>query len=196
MVWVLEEGMDSIELKKTFLITLIVSLSVSALVGIVLFLIGSFGDLEVKILFTTLVIGLFSLTGLCGSILYSRDRFANYSLITMVVSISGLFLSILSIWEIVYVEDIWKALVISIILSIAFAHSCLMLLIDSEKRIVNILLGVTHLFIFIVSLMLILLVVSGFDIDYEFYYRLIGVFAILDVLGTIVTPIVNKIYSE
>jgi hypothetical protein len=29
----------------------------------------------------------------------------------------------------------------------------------------------------------------------EFYFRLLGVFAILDVLGTIVTPILNKVYS-
>jgi len=188
--------MDAVELKKWFLISLIVSLSVSAFIGIVLFLIGSFGDLEVKILFTTLVIGLFSLTGLCGSILFNRGRFINYSILSMCTSVIGFLLAAVSIWEIADIGDIWKALIILIVLSIAFAHSSLILLIDSESRMVNVLLVLTHLFIAIVSLMLIVLVIDEFDISSELYYRLIGVFAILDVLGTIVTPIVHKITQE
>lgn len=65
---------ENMNVKKVFLITMIISLSISALVGIVLFLIGSFGYLELRILLTTLAIGGFSLTGLCSSLLYDKHR--------------------------------------------------------------------------------------------------------------------------
>ena len=84
---------------------------------------------------------------------------------------------------------------ISIILSASIAHSSLLLLITSRKTIVNVSLMLTLLFISIVALMLIILVLSRFDMNFEFYYRLLGVFAILDVLGTIVTPITLKVTS-
>ena len=50
-------------------------------------------------------------------------------------------------------------------------------------------------FISIVAVMLIFLVLEIIDEPGEYYFRLIGVFAILDVLGTIVTPILHKVYS-
>ncbi|TYP74186.1 hypothetical protein BD809_1041 [Aquimarina intermedia] len=48
------------------------------------------------------------------------------------------------------------------------------------------------LFISIVGLMLIKLTFSEFN-ESEFYFRLLGVFAILDILGTIATPVLNNI---
>ena len=38
------------------------------------------------------------------------------------------------------------------------------------------------------------LIWSELDID-DYIYRLLGVFCILDVLGTIVSPILNKVYK-
>ena len=67
-----------VNLRKTFLITMIISLSISALIGIIIFLFGDFGDSEVKILLTTLSIGGFSLTGLCCSVLYEKKNIFNF----------------------------------------------------------------------------------------------------------------------
>ncbi len=186
---------ENTSFKKVFLITMIISLSLSALIGIILFLIGDFGEIESKILFTTLTIGGFSLTALCSSALYDKHRYVAFSSLGMIIAVIGFLSTTTAIWEILDFDDIWKMIIISIILSASIAHSSLLLLIKSEKTIVNVSLVSTLLFISIVAIMLIVLVLSEFDLDFEFYYRLLGVFAILDVLGTIVTPIILKVTS-
>ncbi len=183
--------------KKTFLITMIVSLSISALIGIIVFLFGDFGDTEFKLLMTTLTIGSYSLTGLCCSVLYEKRKFIPLSLFGMAVSIIGFLFTVLVIWETIDIENdfTWKALIIFIVLAGSTAHSCLLLLIKPEKSLVKGALSATLIFISIVALMIVILVLDKTGNIGEFYFRLLGVFAILDVLGTIVTPILNKVYS-
>jgi hypothetical protein len=188
--------------KKTFLITMIISLSISALIGIFVFLFGEFGETEAKILLTTLSIGGFSLTGLCCSVLYEKKKYIGFSFLGMALSILGFLTSILVIWEFVNIFEGWfnitgwgKLTLALIILAFSSAHSCLLLLINPEKSPVKYALFATLLFIGIVTLMLVLLIFEIINNPGEFYFRLLGVFAILNVLGTIVTPILNKIYS-
>ena len=186
---------DDVNFRKVFLMTMIISLSISALIGIIIFLIGEFGDIEARILFTTLTIGGFSLTALCSSALQEKHRFAAFAKTGMAISVLGFIMTTLAIWEILDSENIWKVIVIIIILSASVAHISLLLLIRSKKTNVNVSLMLTLLFILIVAIMLIILVLGDFNMDFEFYYRLLGVFAILDVLGTIVTPILKKVSS-
>jgi len=182
--------------KKIFLITMIISLSISALIGVFVFLFGNFGETEFRLLMTTLTIGGYSLTGLCCSVLYEKRKFAPLALFGIVISVIGFIYTILLIWEFIdfWDEDSWKALIIFLVLAFSTAHSCLLLLIKSNKSLVNIALSATLIFISIVALMLIIMVLNEFDLG-EFSFRLLGVFAILDVLGTIITPILNKVYS-
>ena len=182
--------------KKIFLITMIISLSISALIGVFVFLFGNFGETEFRLLMTTLTIGGYSLTGLCCSVLYEKRKFAPLALFGIVISVIGFIYKILLIWEFIdfWDEDSWKALIIFLVLAFSTAHSCLLLLIKSNKSLVNIALSATLIFISIVALMLIIMVLNEFDLG-EFSFRLLGVFAILDVLGTIITPILNKVYS-
>lgn len=49
----------------------------------------------------------------------------------------------------------------------------------------------TIIFICVVAFMFLILIVGEFDND-EFFYRLLGVFVILDIVGTTVTPILNR----
>ncbi|MFT7615962.1 MAG: hypothetical protein ACI8Y7_000789 [Candidatus Woesearchaeota archaeon] len=183
--------------KKTFLVALIISLSISALIGIFVFLLGNFGETELRLLLTTLTIGGYSLTGLCCSVLYEQKRFIPLAVSGIVISIIGFFYTVLAIWELVDLNTqfSWKALIFFIVLSVSIAHICLLLLLKSDHLAVNGSLSATIIFIAIVALMLIILILNDFDNVGEFYFRLLGVFAILDVLGTIVTPILNKIFQ-
>jgi hypothetical protein len=184
---------ENTNFKKVFLITMIVSLSIAALIGIIIFLAGSFGELEAKILFTTLAIGGFSLTALCSSVLYDRHQHVVFSIVGMIVAVIGFLVVTFIIWTEGF--GLWKTGITLIILSGSIAQSSLLLLIDSRKTIVNVSLSVTLLFIAITATMFIVLVVSDLEIALGIYYRLLGVFAILDVLGTIVTPIILKVTS-
>lgn len=171
---------------------MIISLSVSALIGIIVFLFGNFGSTEIRLLLTTLSIGGYSLTGMCCSILYERKLFPSFSIVGTGISIIGFIYTILTIWEIIALDEVWKGLLIFIILSWSSAHSSLLLLIESNKTVVKSSLSATLIFIGIVAIMLIVLVLGEISIT-ESFYRWLGVCAILDVLGTIATPILNRI---
>ena len=182
-------------IKRICLISLIVSLSISALVAIFVFLFGNFQEIEIKFLATTLIIGGYSLTGLCTSILYDQKKYIPLTLSGIIVSILGFLTAFVLIWEISDFDYILNAAIIFIILALSIAHISLLLLIRSDKKVINASLAATIVFITIVALMLTYLPLSDFDDVDEFYYRILGVFAVLDVLGTIVTPILKKFNS-
>src|SRR5690625_7148208 len=79
--------MNPISYQKYFLQILIGALSVSALIGIYIFLAGDFGETEVRLLFTTLAIGGYSLAGLCCSVIYKREKLKPFSVIGMLTEI-------------------------------------------------------------------------------------------------------------
>src|ERR1700722_4828206 len=84
--------------KRSFLIALIVSLVLSAIAGIIIFLLGTFDDLEFRILLTTLVISVFSITGLINASLLDRKSFMIYGFFALAVSIFAALLLLLCIW--------------------------------------------------------------------------------------------------
>src|SRR5690625_354611 len=177
---------------KYFLQILIGALSVSALIGIYIFLAGDFGETEVRLLFTTLAIGGYSLAGLCCSVIYKRKELMVFSIIGMLTAVAGFTITTGAIWEILDIDDIWKTMVIFIILSAAMSHVSLLLQIRISDNISRYLLMGTIASITIVALMLIKSTLTDFD-ESEFYFRMLGVFAILDVLGTIAAPVMNRI---
>lgn len=182
-------------IKRVFFVSLISSLSLSALVAIFVFLVGDFGETEVRLLLTTLTIGGYSLTGLCSSVLYDKRKYATFALLGILVAVIGFLVTVGAIWEIVDLKDLWKGVLIFITLSFSIAHSSLLLPAQSENRLINSLLSVTIIFIGVVAGMFVNLIVGEFDDFSGFYFRLLGVFAVLDVLGTIVVPVLRRAKS-
>ena len=193
-------NIKTISFKKSFLFALIISLSVSALVAIYIFLSGNFEDAEIRILLTTLAIGGYSLMGLCSSALYEKKKYIIFTNFGIIVSIVGFLITVCSIWELwdylnlmpSYTDSIWQLVISLIILSISVSHASLLLIGTQEKKILKIILYATLLFITVVASMLINTVYNDVYLN-DFYYRLLGVFAVLDVLGTIILPILRKI---
>ena len=177
--------------KRVFLIPLIVALTLSALVGIIVFIAGDFGDTEIRILLTTLAIAGYSLSGLCSTTILKKEPIRMLAYTGMVVAVMGFILAILGIWEIVGIDDIWKLIMIFVISSFALAHISLLLTLWPQKLAIQYLLGLTIFFVMVVAIMLIDATLQEFNND-EIFFRLLGVVAILDVLGTIVTPILNR----
>lgn len=85
---------ENLHFKKTFLITMIISLSISALIGIVLFLLGNFGQMEFQLLGTALAVGIYSLTGLCCSVLYEKRKYSFLALSGIIASVIGFLLTV------------------------------------------------------------------------------------------------------
>ena len=183
--------------KKFFLRTFIAALSVSALIGIIIFLFGDFGETEAKLLGTTLAIGGFSITALGCSTIHEQDEFRAFSLIGMLISVFGFLFTVCAIWALFDSDHKWVAQTVFtfIILSVSTAHGSLLLQIKAKSKLIRNALIATIVFISIVTAMLIKATINDFE-DSDFFFRLLGVFAILDVLGTITTPILNKITDK
>ncbi len=186
--------------KKTFLVAMIASLSISALIGIFIILFGSF-SVSQKVLHTTFYLAGFSLTGLCCLVLYKKGKYAVFPLLGIAISVLGFLISLLGTWEFVVFGlqllaevTYWgKSMLTLIILAFSSAQACLLLLIDPAKPSVKYSLFTTLSFIGIVALIFSLLNFEVVD-DSEKALRVLWVFIVLDVLGTIVTPILNKVY--
>jgi hypothetical protein len=179
--------------KRSFLTALIISLVLSAIAGIIIFLLGTFDEIEFKILFTTFVIGVFSLTGLINASLLDRESFKVYGFSALTISVLASLLLLLSIW---FNFDHTQITTDLVIIALASTHISLLLVINTIKDIVRLVRVLTFSCIVILAGLLIYLFNNWSILDNSVYYRFIGIFAILDALGTITVPILNKLIKS
>lgn len=103
---------------------------------------------------------------------------------------------LLLIWEIFnfdFLDNLlWKFVLTCILLSISFGHMCLLLLINSTEKIVKIFRNGT---ITLSTIMDLFLLIEIF-VETELNWKLLSILAILMVLGTIVTPLLDKLNSR
>lgn len=103
---------------------------------------------------------------------------------------------LLLIWEIFnfdFLDNLlWKFVLTCILLSISFGHICLLLLINSTEKIVKIFRNGTITLSIIMDLFLLIEIF----VETELNWKLLSILAILMVLGTIVTPLLDKLNSR
>lgn len=188
------------DLRRIAIIFIIVSLSLTALVGIVTLLTASFGEVQGKIILTTLLVAGFSITALCHLAVAGRAlRVVGYvgiamsaaALITGAILIWGGWLNWGQEWEILL-----KTFAVVAILAVSLAHANLLLLLEGRRsRLVRIGLFTTVAMIGLLAILIILPIVTDGRIpgdNGEPYFRFLGVVAILDALGTIVLPVIAR----
>ena len=174
------------------MLALIVALVVSALVGIYIFLLGDFGDIENKILLTTGSLAVFSLLGLCSALVYHNKKLRLLSVLGMSFSLLGFIFSLDIVWQFPQSKGIAETFMMLTILSFSIAHTSLLLMLKIKYPMVRYSLYSTIFFIVMVAIMLSYVVIFHYDED-GLFFRLLGVFAILDVLGSIITPLIHVI---
>jgi hypothetical protein len=147
------------------------------------------------VLLTTLAIGGYSLTALCNSVLWEKKPNHLMALLGMIVSMLALLVTVATIWEITGLNDYWKPCLSLMVLSVATGHASLLLATcDSPNSGVRIALLLTITFIGSVAGIFLYMIFNVNLLGTEIY-RLLGVVAVLDALGTLVTPILKKISS-
>ena len=183
-------------MKRIILKTLIITFIISAIFGILIILLGLWNDIAGKILLTTVTIFGFSIPGLACSINYEKAKNTLIPTIGMLTCfVSGIYFLLL-IWEVVNFNFFdalpWKFMSTCILLSASFGHICLLLLINSTEKIVNYFKNSTITLSIIMDLLLLVVIFGEIESD----WKLLLIIAILIVLGTIVTPLLNKLYSK
>ncbi|MER3388946.1 MAG: hypothetical protein RJQ01_02830 [Microcella sp.] len=182
--------------RKGAIYGIIISFSGAALVGIIALLGGDFGETQGKILLTTVLFGAFSITALCHLAIADRAmRLVGMSglLASGVALVTGLVL-IWRDWADSDLEVWFRVFAAGGILAVSFAHANLLLLLVGRRRAaIRWGLAATLVAIAVVAVMLILPIVTDGGIPGEdaadVYWRVFGVIAILDVLGTVVVPV-------
>jgi hypothetical protein len=181
-------------MKKIFTRIFVLSLVACAVISIGIFLFGKFDEIEIKMFLTVLSVGGYSLTALAAASLSEKSRDNIVTLAGIICSVMGFVVINWLIWDSFTSSELtWKAAFILMILSIALGQTCLLLHIKPKNDLVKLSLFGTILSISFVALMIINLVIGEFRYVDSGYLRLLGVLAVLDVLGTIATPILNKI---
>lgn len=186
-------------LRRAAIVVVIVSLLLAGALGIVALLSGQFGETQGRILLTTLAVAAFGLTALCHLAIASQ-RFRAVGYIGIAASVAALVPALVLIWswfDLSGTTDEWfRALGVLTILAVTLAQTNLLLRFASATRtIVRVGLIITLAAAAIVAVMLWLPIMTdgtipGSDTG---YWRLFGVIAIVDVIGTIAVPIIGLV---
>jgi hypothetical protein len=178
-------------MKKIILKILIATLMMSAVLGILIIVLDLWNEITSNVLLTTATIFGFSIPGLCCSTIYEKENTKRFSVIGITICLLSCICFLLLIWEIIDF-DFWndmKVISSASLLSASFGHLSLLLRIDAKEQIVIIFKKATIILSAIMDILLLIEICSEIDIS----WKLLAVLAILIVLGTIVTPILNKI---
>lgn len=178
---------------------LLTCLSLTALLGIVGVLSASFGETSVRVLVSTLLVGLYCMFCLADtSVLDTRYRAVGAAGISAASTAlaQGLFL-IWSVGEETPGDTLWlvaRGFLLTAIVAFALAHAALVLRLDIAGRSTTARLRTaTLLLLGSVAAMLVAAVIHPALAEGGVYWRLLGVLAILDVLGTACLPVLARL---
>ena len=173
------------DLRKLVSGLVIVSFSFAALLGIGAIVSGgAFGETEVNVLITTVIVGCESVAVLCYLGL-AGHRLAALGVVGGLTSVVATATALMMTWSDTLGGDhTWQVFGISATLAWSFAQACLLLALVGRHRI-GTGLALTLLAIAVVATMICVPIATE-DVMTGNYWRTFGVLAILDVLGTIV----------
>jgi hypothetical protein len=181
---------------KTLLVrTLLGCLSGTAALAIYAVLTASFDQTAVRILLSTLLVGLFCM--LCLACLTVFDgRFKVVGVAGMAAATGALASGLTLTWG---VDDDWdggalpvfvRGFLLCAVAAFACAHAALLLRLDVER--LGGLRATVLACLALVATMLAVAVLSTDVLEVEGYWRLLGVLAILDVFGTVALPVLAR----
>ena len=183
-------------LKKIFLYTLIISVAVSAILGIGVVLFDSFGDFQSRVLMTTFTITLTSILGLACGAYYESKKSKSLPVAGIAFSLIASMLGIYMIWAgDRSVEAIWKSAATASLLATSFALLCLVSLATLDRRFA----WSRHLiYISVTLLSAILLYILWFEPEAsgDFVPRLIAVLSIIIASLTVMTPVFHRLSQK
>ncbi|TIC80486.1 hypothetical protein E8D34_19075 [Nocardioides sp. GY 10113] len=169
------------DLRRLAVAAVIVSFSVAALLGIGALLGGgALGTGEARVLTTTVIVGTESMAALCYLAL-AGHRFAAVGALGGAFSVAATLLALWLTWG---GDDGWRAFGVTVAIAASLAQASLLLRL-ADRRAPGPLLALTMATIAAVALLLVIPIIDDSGIG-DGYWRLFGVVAILDVLGTVV----------
>ncbi len=181
---------SQISLKKWFLYALICSVAVSALLGMLAILIGDFGEIEVRVLLTSLTISGASLCGLSSGAALEAKRARGLPVCGIGLAVVAAVIVIFGIWTEVQSDEFWKTTLTIAVFAAACSHMALLLLARLAPRYAWSLWAATAA---VFGVAVIVTVMMWAEVHEETMFRFLGVAAILDGAITILIPIFHRL---
>jgi hypothetical protein len=176
--------------KKVFLYSLIASVFLSALLGIVAIVSGRFGWFEIRIILTTVTIAVASICGLaCGAYLGTETGRA-LPLSGIALTMLAAVMIIVGMWIEVDSEAYWKLAASMSVFAVACAHLSLL----SMARLAEwFQWSLVAAYVVIFGVASLIAVIIYLEIDETGMFQLLGVAAIIDAAITILIPIFHRL---
>ncbi|HEX4899244.1 MAG TPA: hypothetical protein VFV61_01855 [Pyrinomonadaceae bacterium] len=176
--------------KKLALWFLIVSVSLSALFGIVAIIRGNFGDFEARVMLTTVTISAASICALAAGAFWESRSTRTLPGLAVALAVFAAALIIIGIWGKISATPYWKFSVSVGVRAIACAQACLISLARLASRFAWTR-TITLLAIFFLAALVIFALYG--EVREEGYYKLMGATAILVAALTIMVPIFHRL---
>ena len=175
------------------LITLVSSLIASSVIGIIIVLVGDFGETQIKILGTVAAVAAFSLISLPSLFNLEKQRYQLIARPGIFMALVFFLLILIIIWgsEDFGNELIGKSTFTAGVVAVWLNHILLLFIAQTNARVILFCKKLTSLIIFLVGSILIGTIWSEEMPDALF--RGLIILVILDVLGTIALPVLSRI---
>ena len=176
--------------KKIALWFLIISVALSALLGIVVILKGNLGDFEARVILTTITISASSICALAAGAFWEGRQARTLPGIAVILAVFAALIIIIGIWGRISGEEYWKFCATIGVLAIATAQACLISLAQLASRFAWTR-SIALVAIFFLAA-LIIFVIYG-EPRGDGIYKAIGATAILVAALTIMMPIFHRL---
>ena len=186
--------------QRTLLFSFLASIAACGAMGTYCLLLGNIGQMEAKILGSTALIGAASILGLVGVLSWEQRRWHPLGMLGVFAAASALLLTMILIWSDelglgrqVNSAEVWKLAAIAWVMAVALPHVSLLSFARLNR---GYLWARRWTIVAIVALavtVLLLILVEPRYPDEDLYMRLIGIFAIADVCGTLAMPILHRV---
>jgi len=180
-----EKTSDTVPIRRLVVAVTIGSFSIAALMGVIALLGGgNFGEREGQVLVTTLIVGTTSVAMLCY-LATAGTRFQVVGVVGGIVVLLPFAVSLIMVWGDNYAGELYKFFGVGVTVAATLAQLSLLLALAGERSRVRVALWAT-----VVLASAVAVIVSGMLVaedGSDGLFRFVGVLAILDVLGTVVT---------
>ncbi|HEX7530702.1 MAG TPA: hypothetical protein VF333_06110 [Pyrinomonadaceae bacterium] len=176
--------------KRIALWFLICSVAVSAILGIIIVLAGTFSDLQIRIILTTLTISAASICALASGALWEKRRERFLSSSGAILAALAAVLVIAGIWTEAESSEFWKFAISVSLLAVATAHVCLLALARLARRFAWTKVAASVAVYFLAGLFIYIIY---FTPKGDTGVRIIGATSIIVAALTILTPIFHRL---
>lgn len=188
--------------QRSLLTSFLVSIAACGALGVYCLLLGNLGQTEGKILGSTALIGAASILGLVDVMAWEHRKWHPLGMLGVFAAALALLLTLVMIWSrdlgLGYLENteaFWKLVGIAWVLAVSLPHISLL----SFARLHRGYLWAQRWTILFIAMLAgtisFLILAEPRYPDQDLYMRLVGIFAIADVCGTIAMPILHRVSS-